>query len=50
MLKAIGGLVLQYNKLLVVQAHLGPADLEEIKIISPKKLKEAQKGALLAAM
>jgi len=35
---------------LAAQAHLGPADLEEIKIISPKKLKEVQKGALLAAM
>ena len=28
--------------LLAAQAHLGPADLEEIKIISPKKLKEAK--------
>jgi len=28
--------------LLAAQAHLGPADLEEIKIISPKKLKEVQ--------
>lgn len=28
--------------LLAAQAHLGPADLEEIKIISPKKIKEAQ--------
>jgi len=35
---------------LAAQAHPGPADLEEIKIISPKKLKEVQKGALLAAM
>ncbi len=38
----MGNRVLQYNKLLSAQAHLGPADLEAIKIINPIKLKEIQ--------